>query len=294
MAGSVEGKWPERQVDPGIALARSSHYAERMNSGTSGVTGPTVDPEPEGLGMPAKRRGWGRLAPAAGRSPWLRRVAYALLALALLPAVLTVLYMPSFVHPVSTLMLRDLLTFQGYDRRWIPIEEISPVLVHSVIMSEDGQFCAHSGIDWGELNAVIDDAMAGEPSRGASTIPMQTVKNLYLWPGRSFIRKALEAPLALYFDAILSKKRIMEIYLNVVEWGPGVYGAEAAAQTHFGRSAGELTRRQAALLAVSLPNPVTRNAGKPGPGLRRLATLIERRAARAGAYVQCVDMRDAG
>ena len=207
---------------------------------------------------------------------------------------LTFLYMPSFVHPVSTLMLKDLLTFQGYDRRWIPIEEISPTLVHSVIMSEDGQFCAHRGIDWAELNMVIDDAMAGEPARGASTIPMQTVKNLYLWQGRSFVRKALEAPLALYFDAILSKRRIMEIYLNVAEWGPGIYGAEAAAQTHFGRSASELTRRQAALLAVALPNPATRNPGKPGPGLRRLASLIERRAAGAGAYVQCVDQGNAG
>ena len=156
-------------------------------------------------------------------------------------------------------------------------------------MSEDGQFCSHQGIDWGELNAVIEEAMAGETTRGASTIPMQTVKNLFLWQGRSFLRKALEAPLAVYFDAVVPKKRIMEIYLNIVEWGPGIYGIEAAAEHHFGRSARDLGRRQAALLAVTLPNPLERNPAKPGPGLKRLASVIERRAARSGDYVRCVE-----
>lgn len=244
--------------------------------------------------MPAKRK---RSSRNAGfRSglrewlrKWLRRGIMFLVVLALLPAVLTILYFPPFVHPVSTLMLKDLVTLKGYDRQWVPIDDISPVLVHSIIMSEDGQFCAHQGIDWAELNLVIDDAMAGEPTRGASTIPMQTVKNLYLWNGRSFIRKVLEAPLALYFDMILPKKRIMEIYLNIAEWGPNIYGAEAAARHHFGRSAKELSRRQAALLAVTLPNPILRNPARPGPGLRRLAGVIERRAQRAGDYVGCVD-----
>jgi monofunctional biosynthetic peptidoglycan transglycosylase len=212
-----------------------------------------------------------------------------LVALAAVPAVLTILYLPSFVHPVSTLMLADLVTLRGYDRRWVAIDDVAPVLSHSVIMSEDGQFCAHNGIDWAELNLVIDDAMAGESTRGASTIPMQTVKNLYLWHGRSFVRKVLEAPLALYFDAIMPKKRIMEIYLNIAEWGPGIYGVEAASQHHFGRSAKELSRRQAALLAVTLPNPGERNPAKPGAGLRRLASVIERRAQRSGDYVRCVD-----
>jgi monofunctional biosynthetic peptidoglycan transglycosylase len=118
---------------------------------------------------------------------------------------------------------------------------------------------------------------------------MQTVKNLYLWHGRSFLRKVLEAPLALYFDAIMPKKRIMEIYLNIVEWGPGIYGAEAAAQHHFGRSAKDLSRRQAALLAAALPNPIERNPAKPGPGMRRTARVVEARALRSGGYVQCVD-----
>lgn len=210
--------------------------------------------------------------------------------MALIPAILTVLYLPSFVHPISTLMLKDLVTLQGYDRRWVPLEDIAPVLAHSVIMSEDGQFCAHRGIDLAELKVVIDDAIAGERTRGASTITMQTVKNLYLWARPlETLRKIVELPIAVYVDLVMPKRRIMEIYLNIAEWGPGIYGIEAAAQHHFGRSAKNLTRRQAALLAVALPNPITRNPAKPGPGLRRLASVIEARAARSGAYVGCLE-----
>ena len=207
----------------------------------------------------------------------------------MIPLVLTLLYLPPFVRPVSTLMLADLVTLQGYDRRWVPLEDISPVLVNSVIMSEDGQFCRHLGIDFGELSGVVSDALAGEPTRGASTITMQTVKNLFLWNGRSIVRKVLELPLAAYFDLVVPKWRIMEIYLNIAEWGPGIYGIEAAAQHHFGVSAKQLTPRQAALLAVALPNPITRDPAKPSAGLRRLANLIQRRAARSGDYVQCVN-----
>ncbi|PZO77771.1 MAG: monofunctional biosynthetic peptidoglycan transglycosylase [Mesorhizobium amorphae] len=217
-----------------------------------------------------------------------RLAVFVCVVLVLIPTVLTLLYYPSFVRPVSTLMLKDAVTLQGYDRRWVPIEEISPALVHSVIMSEDGQFCRHHGVDLGEMRAVVEEALAGETTRGASTIPMQTVKNLFLWQGRSFVRKALEAPLAIYADLVLPKRRIMEIYLNIVEWGPGIYGAEAAAQHHFGRSAANLSARQAALLAVALPNPITRDPGKPSRALGRLANLIERRASRAGGYVGCV------
>ncbi len=209
--------------------------------------------------------------------------------MALVPAVLTFLYLPPFVHPISTLMLKDLVTLQGYDRRWVSIDDVAPVLSHSVIMSEDGQFCSHRGIDWGEMRAVIDDALAGETTRGASTITMQTVKNLFLWQGRSIVRKGLEVPLAVYFDAVLPKKRIMEIYLNIAEWGPGIYGVEAAAQHHFGVSASKLTARQAALLTVALPNPIDRNPAKAGPGLKRVASIVQRRASRAGGYVGCVD-----
>src|SRR5690606_4653738 len=115
-----------------------------------------------------------------------------------------------------------------------------------------------------EMKAVVEDALQGETTRGASTIPMQAAKNLFLSNGRSFIRKGLELPLAMTADFIWSKRRLMEIYLNIAEWGPGIYGAEAAARHHFGVSAADLSRKQAALLAAALPNPIERVAGKPG------------------------------
>ena len=232
-----------------------------------------------------RKRGLGRIG-----NSWARRALKIAMVLVLLPIVLTILYLPSFVHPISTLMLKDLATFQGYDRQWVSIDDVAPVLAHSVIMSEDGQFCSHHGIDLGELKGVVGDALSGEPTRGASTITMQTVKNLYLWhrPLGS-LRKVAELPLPVYVDLVMSKRRIMEIYLNIAEWGPGIYGIEAAAQHHFKRSAKNLTRRQAALLAVTLPNPIIRNPAKPGPGMRRVANIVERRASQAGAYVGCLD-----
>ncbi|WP_083638931.1 monofunctional biosynthetic peptidoglycan transglycosylase [Rhizobium oryziradicis] len=209
--------------------------------------------------------------------------------LACIPVVLMLLYRPSFIHPPSTLMLADLATLQGYDRQWVPLDKISPYLIRSVMMSEDGQFCAHNGVDWVQMRSVIDDAMDGEETRGASTITMQTVKNLFLWNSRSFIRKGLEIPMALTANVLWSKRRTLELYLNVAEWGPGIYGAQAAALYHFKVPASKLSARQAALLAVSLPNPIARNAGKPGPGLRRLAAMVERRARNAGPYITCLD-----
>lgn len=219
---------------------------------------------------------------------WVGRVALALGLLAVLPLVLTLLYRLPAVPAPSTLMIRDAVTLQGYDRRWVPIDQMGTAIVHSVMMSEDGQFCAHRGVDWPALNAVIEDAMSGERTRGASTITMQTAKNLYLWHGRSYVRKAIELPLAIYIDGVMSKRRIMEIYLNIAEWGPNIYGAEAAAQHHFGRSTRDLSARQAALLAVTLPNPRQRTPATPSASLNRLAAVIERRANNAGAYIGCL------
>jgi monofunctional biosynthetic peptidoglycan transglycosylase len=217
-----------------------------------------------------------------------RRLVHIGLSILLLPYALIVLYLLEFIHPVSTLMLRDLVLLRGYDRQWVEFDDIAPVLVQSVMMSEDGQFCSHAGIDWNQMRGVVENALDGEQTRGASTIPMQAVKNLFLWNGRSFLRKAMELPLAISADFVWSKRRMMEIYLNVAEWGDGIYGIEAAARHHFGVSAAKLSRRQAALLAVSLPNPIDRNAGKPGRGLRRLASVIERRASRSGGYITCL------
>ncbi len=228
-----------------------------------------------------------RRRPALGRA--LRLLVRAVLVLIVLILALTLLYRIPFVHPVSTPMLRDLVLLRGYDRQWVDFDAIAPVLVQSVLMSEDGQFCAHDGVDWSALDLVIDNALDGESTRGASTIPMQTVKNLYLWSSRSYIRKAIEIPLALVADAVWSKRRLMEIYLNVAQWGPGIYGIEAAAQHYYGRPAAKLTRRQAAYLAVTLPNPIERDPVKPSPGLQRLAGIIERRARQSGAYIKCLD-----
>ncbi|MDI7864858.1 monofunctional biosynthetic peptidoglycan transglycosylase [Rhizobiaceae bacterium n13] len=218
----------------------------------------------------------------------LRRLLIALAALIVLPYILIVVYLLPVVHPVSTLMFADLAMLRGYDRQWVDFEAISPNLVQAVMMSEDGQYCFHDGVDWGQMRGVVEDALDGEATRGASTIPMQTVKNLFLWNGRSFVRKGLELPLAMTADFVWPKRRLMEIYLNIAEWGPGIYGIEAAAQHHFKTSADKLTRRQSALLAAALPNPFTRIASKPGRGMKRIAAVIERRARSSGEYIKCL------
>ena len=133
---------------------------------------------------------------------------------------------------------------------------------------------------------MLDESDDDGPSRGASTIPMQVAKNLFLWPSRSYIRKGLEIPLALFLDVVWSKRRMMEIYLNIAEWGEGVFGAEAAARTRFGKPARDLTRREAALLATSLPNPRLRNPTRPSPRQRTLAATIMARM--DGAATSCL------
>jgi monofunctional biosynthetic peptidoglycan transglycosylase len=158
----------------------------------------------------------------------------------------------------------------------------------AVVTSEDSAFCRHSGVDWSAVEDAIEDAEDGDRLRGASTIPMQVAKNLFLWPGQDYLRKALEIPLAYFISLVWSKARIAEIYLNFAEWGPGIFGAEAAARFHFGISAAELNRREAALLAASLPNPHRRRAGRPSVTLLRIAAHIEERLAREGDNAYCV------
>lgn len=206
------------------------------------------------------------------------------LAAAALLAILIVLY--AFVPPVSTLMLGRWATLRSVERVWIPLERIAPALQAAVVMSEDGQFCRHGGVDWAALQDVLDEA--GGPSRGASTITMQVAKNLFLWPSRSVIRKGLEIPVALALDLVWSKRRILEVYLNIAEWGEGVFGAEAAARRHFGKSAAQLSAREAALLARALPNPLQRVAGKPSRRHQGLARLLQTRMAGAAPWLDCV------
>jgi monofunctional glycosyltransferase len=191
-----------------------------------------------------------------------------------------------FVPPPSTLMLGRWLTFQPVARDWVPLEAISPALVRAVIAAEDQRFCSHYGVDWVELQKVLDDEDA--PRRGASTLTMQAVKNVFLWPGRSVLRKGLELPLAVMTDAVWGKRRVMEIYLNVAEWGDGVFGAEAAARRHFGKPTRELLPLEAARLAASLPNPALRNPGAPTPGLRAVTRRVLQRMEDAQGLASCV------
>ena len=200
----------------------------------------------------------------------IRVVVLVVLGLLLLPYLLTPLY--STGRPISTLMIGRYLTGETVTRKWVDLDDMSAALPRSVIAAEDAKFCFHHGIDWDSVRDIIEDAQDGEVARGGSTITQQVAKNLFLWPGRSVIRKAIEFPLAMWVDLVLSKKRILELYLNVAELGPnGQFGAEAGANYAFGRPAAALSAREAALLASILPNPVTRSARNPGPGVRRMA-----------------------
>ncbi|MCB1490889.1 MAG: monofunctional biosynthetic peptidoglycan transglycosylase [Rhodobiaceae bacterium] len=202
-------------------------------------------------------------------------------------AVLVVVY--RFVNPpVSALMLWRMASGQSVDYHWVPLADISDQMPLAVITSEDSRFCDHGGVDWNAVEIALDESRRGGP-RGASTITMQTVKNLFLWPSRSYVRKGLELPLALYADLVWSKRRTIELYLNIAEWGPGIFGIGAAAKHHFNTTPDKLTRQQAAQLAASLPNPFDRDAGKPGPQTRRIARVIERRMVRARPSTACLD-----
>lgn len=192
-----------------------------------------------------------------------------------------------FAPPVSTLMLARYVTGRPVVRDYAPLDRISPALVASVVMSEDAKFCRHHGVDWDALGEVLDDEDG--PSRGASTITMQVVKNLFLWPARSAIRKAVEIPLALVLDLVWPKRRIMEVYLNIAEWGPdGVFGAEAAARADFRRTAATLTHHQAALMAAALPNPILRRPQRPTRAQARHARRVMGRLADAGPWLDCL------
>lgn len=217
----------------------------------------------------------------------LRAVIFAVLLLLALPYLLTPLY--AAVNPVSTVMLWRKLSGQRMQHQYVPLSRIAPVLPLAVIVAEDGRFCTHHGVDFTEIRNALDEADELDDLRGSSTITQQVAKNLFLWPGRSFVRKALEFPLAFWIDLVLSKRRVLEIYLNIAEWGPGgEFGIEAGSRRAFGKSARDLGPYEAALMAASLPNPVTRNARAPGPGLRRLAGLYVARSGQAGGVAACL------
>ena len=224
----------------------------------------------------------------AFRLPRVVRIILIALALALIaPYLLAPLY--NFGQPVSTLMLARWAILARVERSFVPIAEVSPALTLAVVTAEDGRFCEHHGIDWKELSNALSEVDDLEDARGGSTITQQLAKNLFLWGGRSYVRKVLEAPLALWLDLVLPKRRIVELYLNVVEWGPnGEFGAEAGSRYAFGKSARLVGRQEAALLVAVLPNPIRRSARAPGPAVRRLAAIYGSRAAGAPRADFCV------
>ena len=194
-----------------------------------------------------------------------------------------------FVDPVSMPMLWRRAAGKRVERIVVPLNRISPALRLAVIVAEDGSFCRNRGVDLGAIREAMQQSEDIGEARGGSTITQQTAKNLFLWEGRSFIRKALEFPLALWLNLVLPKRRILEIYLNVAEWGPdGEFGAEAGSRFAFGKSARDLSPSQAAELAAILPNPVQRSARTPGFLVRRLAALYQRRSIEFAALDACV------
>lgn len=248
-----------------------------------------------GMAGKARRKRPTRRARAIRRPPQrslrrrLRRAGLIAVAVLLVgPALLIALY--RFVDPpITPLML--IRAGEGYARwhDWVPAAAIAPGLAHAVIAAEDNRFCRHGGFDWQALGTAWRDWRTGGRLRGASTITQQTAKNLFLWPGRDWLRKTLEAWLTWQIELIWPKPRILEVYLNIVEWGPGVYGAEAAAQFHFAQSAARLSRRQAALLATALPDPLTRAAGQPQADHDRRARRIEQRLHEITPWLDCVE-----
>jgi len=190
--------------------------------------------------------------------------------------------------PVSTLMVGRMVEGKSYERDYVKLGRIAPAAVAAVIASEDATFCLNDGVDWGALHKVLSGAGEDGPSRGASTITMQTAKNLFLWPGRSAVRKGVEIGMALVLGKAWSKARTLEIYLNIAEWGDGLYGIEAAARRYFHKSASDLNASEGALLATALPNPIHRNPAHPTALQRRLAARVDAKVHETSDRLNCL------
>jgi len=216
--------------------------------------------------------------PDSRKTPWVRRVLLVLFFFALPAPVLLLLIFRFVPIPFTPQMAIKLVTFNEVRYAWRGADEISPYLERAVIGSEDQNFCNHNGFDFDEINrAWRDYTVHHKPLRGASTLSQQTAREVFLTSWRSFVRKGAEAYLTVLMEALWPKKRILTVYLNVVDWGHGNYGAEAAAQSYFGVSAVDLTQAQAARLAAVLPNPERFKADRPGRYVRkRTGTLVAR------------------
>ncbi|WP_119839551.1 monofunctional biosynthetic peptidoglycan transglycosylase [Pseudooceanicola algae] len=198
------------------------------------------------------------------------------LVLILLLAFLGIIALHGMVKPWGGIyMASEARRLGGVERQWVAMEEIAPVMARSVVAAEDANFCLHWGVDM----SAIRDAIADGGQRGGSTISQQVVKNVYLWHGRTYTRKAMETVLTPVVEAFWSKRRVLEVYLNIAEFDEGVFGVEAAGQHYFGVDAADLSARQAALMAAILPSPQSRSASNPGEYTRRRANAIQDGAA---------------
>lgn len=214
-------------------------------------------------------------------------LAAAIAAFVLAPYVIAPFY--RVIDPVSLPIVWRHLTGARVVHIVVPLSRIAPTLPLAVIVAEDGSFCHNRGIDLGAMREAVEQFDEIGEARGASTITQQAAKNLFLWSGRSIIRKALEIPLALWLNLVLPKRRIIEIYLNIAQWGPnGEFGAEAGARFAFNKSAHDLSLREASELAAILPNPIKRSARTPGVLVHRLAALYERRAVEFSTLDACI------
>jgi monofunctional glycosyltransferase len=220
---------------------------------------------------------------------FLRALAGALVTVLSVPVVLTLAY--GVIDPPSLPVLRRHYAGERAVQTWVPLADVSPDVVRAVVISEDARFCMHWGVDLNQLRQVALEVMDGEQPRGASTITMQVVRNIFLWPERSYLRKAIEVPLAMFVDFVLSKDRILEIYLNVAQWGPVQYGVEAGAQRAFGRPAADVTGEDALALATVLPAPGARNPSHPSPHQRALMANLERQLDQAPWVFTCLPER---
>ena len=251
---------------------RQDAYHNRMNNGDDNVR-----PDKDGL------------KPRKHKRTLLGRIFYALVAM-FVGLHIYALALKVIPVPGTILMAQRAISGEDVQRNWTRLEDISPFLVSAVIAGEDARFCQHDGIDWDAVQVAISDNESGKRRRGGSTITQQTAKNVFLWNGGGFVRKVPETWMASFIDYTWGKKRVMEVYLNVAEWGDGLFGAEAAAQARFNTSAKDLSPRQAALLASVLPSPNKWRVNPPGNYVSGRANTLQARlyVVRNEGYADCV------
>lgn len=226
-----------------------------------------------------------KVVPRVAWRRWLWRIGLTLL---LIPPGLLLVF-AVLPPPTTPLMMIRFAQGYGIHKDWTPLEDMAAALPRSVVAAEDNLFCRHWGFDWKALEGELNAALDGERPRGASTITMQTAKNLFLWPGRDPLRKLVEAWLTPQIELLWTKRRIMEVYLNIVELGPGIYGAEAAARHWFGKPAAKLTAVEAARLVAILPSPLRWQPLRNDRYVARRGSVIAERVRQLGPLLDCLE-----